>query len=346
MLALSLPQERIVEAGNLEAVIDAYIVEAGQTISPDALKNYQNHLRPFRRWWIEREDQHGQRLSRATLRAYVVWLETDYVNAYGVAPSDYAIHKSLALLRRLLRWAHRAGCVAQDISELVPQYATVEREKYFPEAEEFNAVLQSINTSTALRDTAIWCFLISTGMRRMEIVGARVDELTFNTPIENLAVGDDHGGYVHLHKVKGDSLGAGKGRYSVFCSKTGLLLKAWLRLSRHTDGSIFGLGEDGIRMIINDTAKAAGITRMHPHACRSAFISWWLDINKGGGDAASIALRLQVGHALDSGDSQTPYLSKNPNWILRQIRAFHTSPLNAITLDWRRFPVHIPPGNL
>lgn len=345
MLALTLPQERVVEASNLPAIIDAYIADAAQNVSPDALKNYQNHLRPFRKWWKERPDLHNYKLSRTTLRAYVAWLETEHKSAYGVAPSDYAIQKSLALVRRMLRWAHRAGCVSQDISELVPQYATAEREKYFPEAEEFNAILQSINTPTALRDTAIWCFLISTGMRRMEIVGARIDELTFNTPITNLAVGDDHGGYIHLHRVKGDSLGEGRGRYSVFCSTTGLLLKAWLRLSRHSDGSIFGLGEDGIRMIINDTAKAAGITRMHPHACRSAFISWWIDENKGKGDAASIALRLQVGHALDAGDSQTPYLSKNPNWILRQIRAFHTSPLRDITLDWRRFPVHIPAGN-
>lgn len=344
MLALGLPAERIVEASNLPAIIDAYLADAAQTVSPDALKNYQNHLRPFRKWWNECADQHQQQLSKSTLRAYVTWLETEHTSAYGVAPSDYAIHKSLALVRRMLRWAHRAGCVTQDISELVPQYATAEREKYFPEAHEFDAILQSINTPTALRDTAIWCFLISTGMRRMEIVGARIDELTFNTPIENLAVGDDHGGYIHLHKVKGDSLGEGKGRYSVFCSTTGLLLKAWLRLSRHTDGSIFGLGEDGIRMVVNDTAKTAGITRMHPHACRSAFISWWLDVNQRGGDPASIALRLQVGHALDSGDSQTPYLSKNKSWILRQIRAFHTSPLSAITLDWRRFPVHIPQG--
>jgi integrase len=342
MLALSLPSERIVEAGNLDAIIDAYITETGQSITPDALKNYENHLRPFRRWWIECADQHQQQLSRNTLRAYVLWLETDYHNAYGVAPSDYAINKSLALVRRVLRWAFHAGCVTQDISELVPHYEASEKEKYFPEIAELNTILHSIDTPTAVRDTAIWCFLLATGMRRMEIAEAQASELTFNTPLECLRVGDDHGGYIRLRKVKGDSEGKGKGRYSVFDSTTGLLLKAWLRGSRHKDGSIFGLGDDGIRMVINDTAKHAGIDRMHPHACRDAFISWWVAANVERGPWADAALRLQVGHKPLKGDSQTPYLSKNRNWILRQIRAFYTTPLDAIQLDWRRYPVHIP----
>lgn len=346
MLALSLPQERIVEAGNLDAVIDAYIEDTRQSITPDALKNYQNHLRPFRRWWNEREDQHHRQLSRQTLRGYLQWLETEYTSVYGDKPSEYAIDKTLKLVRRVLRWAHQRGCINQDISELVPSYTAHEQEKYYPEIHELDAILQSIYTPTYIRDTAIWCFLLSTGARRMEIASAQIDELTFNTPTDDLALGSDHGGYVHFRKVKGDSEGKGRGRYSVFCTTAGLMLKIWLRCQPRAAGTVFGLSDDGIRMVVNETARAANIDRMHPHACRSAYISWWADANAKAGPMADVALRLQVGHSLSKSDAQTFYLSRNKNWVLKQIRAFHTTPLSAIRLNWRRFPVHIAPGVL
>jgi integrase len=341
VLALSLPQERIVEASNLAALIDAYIAEKQTTIDPTALRTYRANLRPFIEWWRVCPDQHGYVLSRSILRKFVDWLTAEYRSSVGNPASDYMIEKCLVLVRRVLRWAHQVGAVSQDISELVPMYTAPEQEKYYPSTAELGAVMEVCSGDTKVRDMALWAFLIATGARRMEVAAATVDNLYFATSLDNLAVGDDHSGYVHFRVVKGDNLGRGLGRDSLFCSKAGLLLKVWMRLCERTEGSVFGLTDDGIRFVVNTTGRAAQIDRMHPHACRSAFVSWWLDKNAKGGPVADVALRMQVGHKPVTGDAQAYYRNKNPDYRRRLISNFYTSPLEEITIDWRRLPVHI-----
>lgn len=341
-LSFALPTERVVEATNLSAVIDAYIADRKQVIDPAALKNYRRHLRPFQEWWNDHGDEHQHILSRQTLQLFMRWLATEYRSSMGNKASDYTVEKTLALVRRVLRWAHTVGAVGQDISELVPSYTAPEAQKYYPGVADLSAMLDACGGASKLRDMALWAFLIATGARRFEVANAGIENLTFATTINNLDASADHSGYIHLRVVKGDNAGKGPGRHSLFCSKAGLLLKVWLRLREHTSGLIFGLTDDGVRFVINQTANIAGIQKMHPHACRSAFISWWAMTNAKAGPMADVAYRLQVGHALRKSDAQTFYLNNDPAYRRQLIGEFYTSPLSGITIDWRRVPVHIP----
>lgn len=338
-LSLSVPQERIVEASNLSAVIDMYMEDRRSEISPKAHKNYRIHLKRFRQWWQECADIHQNQLSEATMKHLVKWLEDDYLGASGEPATSYNIAHTLVLVRRVLRWAHDKGGISQDVSELVPIYDAKKRPKYWPKAPELERMINACAGMQRVRNMALWSFLISTGARRNEVSHAAVENLTFNTPLSDLRVGGDHMGVIWFRVVKGDSAGVGDGRHSVFCSKTGLLLKLWLMFSGRTEGAIFNLYEAGIRKMINTCATRAGIERMHPHACRSAFMSYWVRKNARHGNFADIALRFQVGHAQISGDAQTHYLSEDPAWRLDLIREFYVTPMDEIAVDWSRLPV-------
>jgi integrase len=342
-LSLSLPQERIIEASNLPAIIDMYLADRRSTISPKAHKNYRVHLRRFSQWWRECADNHQNQLSQAAMRHLVDWLENEYIGYMGQPATPYNIAHTLVMLRRVLRWAYDKGGIGQDVSELVPVYDAKKRPKYWPKAPELERLINACAGAYRVRNMALWAFLISTGARRNEVSNAMIQHLTFNTPVSDLRVDSDHMGVIHFRVVKGDSAGAGDGRRSVFCSKTGLLLKLWLLLSGRTEGTIFDLYEAGIRKMINTCAAKAGIERMHPHACRSAFMSYWVRVHSRRGDRpkeyADIALRFQVGHAQIAGDAQTHYLSEDPEWRLDLIREFYVSPMDEINVDWSRLPV-------
>lgn len=331
------------EAAALPSLLDAYLADCQIRIDPAAVKNYTNHLRPFREWWSRFAANYDYHLSRTSLQAFVDWLASDYRTVYGQKVSPYAIAKAIALVRRFLRWCHQVGAVEQDISELVPDFETPHPGKYYPAVDELDAILKApVDDHLRLRDTAIMAMLIATGARRFEIANAKIEHLTFATPIENITTSADHSGHVHLRVVKGDNTGNGPGRHAVFDGKAGLLTKAYLRLTGKRSGSIFGLLDDGIRKIVHDAGERAGFPQIHPHAFRSAFVDWWFWKNHKHGNAADMALRLQVGHALNSGDAQTHYINRgNPARIIELIRSYYTSPLEEITIDWARYPVHI-----
>lgn len=342
-LTLSLPQERIVEASNLPAIIDAYFAETKPKVSPKVGKNYHIHLRRFEQWWDECADVHQYQISQATMKHLVEWLENDYLSAWGHPTTPYNISHTLIMLRRVLRWSFQAGCISPDVSEIVPVYNTKRKQKVWPKAPELAQMLNACAGTHRIRNMALWAFLISTGARRNEVSHAQIEHLTFNTPLANLRLGDDHSGVVWFRVVKGDPNGLGDGRHSVFCSKAGLLLKLWLLIDGRTQGTIFDLYEAGIRKMINTSAAAVGITRMHPHACRSAFMSHWVRQNSKRSDKpkeyADIALRFQVGHAQRFGDAQAHYLSEDPDWRLEIIREHYVTPMDGIDVDWSRLPV-------
>lgn len=342
-LSLTTPQERRVEASQLPSIIAAYIETTSRTVSPAALKNYARYTRLFMLWWESSVHHHENIISRHTLALYVQWLRHEYEAPIGGHASEYTTKQALVVLRRVLRWAHAVGAVGQDISELVPTFEAARNAKYYPSVAELARLFEACDGATRVRDMSLLAFLLATGARRHEAACATVENVHFNTPITCLDMTQNHGGYVHLRITKGDRLGRGLGRYSLFGSKPGLLLKVWLRWSGNK-GDIYGLTDNGIRYIINDVARRAGIRQMHPHACRSAFVSWWAMENAEKGQMADNALRWQVGHALPRGDVQAYYLSDNPEWRRQLIAKFYTSPMRDIAIDWRTLPVHIPDG--
>lgn len=340
-LVLTVPSQRVVEASTLPAIIEKYLAECERTVASEALRNYKLHLRPLLKWWTEHPDQHEHIISAATMDKFLSWLKTDCRNLYDEPLSDHTISKALLLTRQVLRWAHRQGGIAQDVSDLVPRHTFAIKEKYYPSIMELEELIKSpADPYLALRDQTIMAMLLATGARRFELANAQAENVHFNTPILNVNLGDDHGGYVRLDITKRKTHGEMKARYSLFDWKAGLLLKAYLRTARRKSGSIFGLTDEGIRNVVADAGERTGITAIHPHAFRSAFIDWWFWRHRTDGPAADMALRLQVGHSLQTDDAQVHYINRNHNRVLALIQEFYTSPLEDIKIDWWGVSVH------
>lgn len=336
-LSLRIPNsERSVYAAELGPVIDLYIADRREEITPKAIDNYQRVLRPFVEWWSEHPDDHQYTISKTNLRRFIDWMEEEYRTSYNKQASAYHVAKTLAVLKRVFIWAHKQGCIEQDISDLVPQHHDPGRPKYFPTIAELERLLAAPVGQNRIRDTALMAFMLSTAARRFEVQNALIENITFNTPIDRLSLADDHGGYIHLTVVKGNRGGRDPGRYSVFCGKAGLALKLWLSVSGWTSGSIFGLKSSGIRLAVLHSAMRCDLREPHPHAFRRAFIDYWLR-NRDEGDAADIARCLQVGHKLTMKSESTGYYFSRDNWRanLELIRKFHISPLAEITIDWK-----------
>lgn len=348
-LTLSLPTERLVDAKLLPSLIDAFLEEKSATISEGALKNYRFALSPFRTWWQEFPSIHKHELSEASLREFFQWYEHEHTSSTGSRASTYMLNKTARLIRRVLTWAHKVGAVDQDISTLCPLPNYEQGLKYYPDTDEINRLFASLSGVTRFRDAALFSLLVSTGARRFEVASLAVEDITFfNVPSLNaLCTTSDHSGYVHLRKTKGDSEGKGNGRVSVFDSPTGLLLKLYLHNIRNSKGNLFNLSDDGVRHVVHHAGQVSGITKMHPHAFRSAFIDLWVERNADKGLLSDIALKLQVGHRIPMEKATNHYIdTRNRTKVLKWLRQFHGSPLTVLVedgeWDWSIWPVHIP----
>lgn len=348
-LALKLPTERIVDAKLLPSLIDAFLSEKASTISEGALKNYRFALSPFQTWWIEFPSIHKHELSESSLRDFFHWYEHEHTASTGARPSTYMLNKTAKLIRRVLTWAHKAGAVDQDISMLCPMPDYEQGLKYYPDTSEIKQLFWSLSGVTRFRDAAMFALMVSTGARRFEVAALLIEDIVFyDTPsLNDLSADSNHSGYVLLRKVKGDSEGKGNGRVSSFDSVAGLLLKLYLHNIRRSKGSLFDLSDDGVRHVVHHAGQVSGITKMHPHAFRSAFIDLWVERNADKGMLADIALKLQVGHRIPMEKATNHYIdTRNRTKVLKWLRQFHVSPLTVLVedgeWDWSIWPVHIP----
>jgi len=343
-LSIKIVPARVVDAQEMDALMDAFMADRVKETHKATAAGYRREIEPFRRWWRESSAIHNHKLAQEIFDVFIHWCEHNYRNSHGDKASSYTLHKITVRVRHMLTWAHQMGYVPTNITELCPLYHYRDAVKYYPKPQELAAIIKAPTGKERVRDTAFLAFSLSTGARRNEIVNAKIENLTFATPLSNLQVGADHSGHIHPRVVKGDPEGAGKGRDSVFCSKTGILLKAWIRSIGATRGSIFGLGYVGIQNVIRNVAISCKLTDVHQHAFRSAFIDHWAFKHAHAGMMASLALKLQVGHVIDKGEfgATSFYINTSNPWRnLELIKQFHCSPLDDIEIDWARYPVHV-----
>jgi integrase len=226
---------------------------------------------------------------------------------------------------------------------MCPLYPDPGRDKYFPDADDIATLLATCAGENRIRDTALILFATATGARRFEIASVEVADVEFDTPLTNLDTSAMHTGFVHLRTVKRDTTGRMKPRYSMFDSATGLMLKAWIRTAGIVEGSLFGLTDNGIQLMVRRIAHDAGLPRAHPHAFRAALIDYWREVNATSGPMADIALKLQVGHSLKGNSDVTMVYQNLADWRRNRerIRVHYRSPVELLSLDWSRYPVHI-----
>ncbi len=334
-------RQQEVDAGELGAVIADFLDHCDSNVAGPTAAAYRREMFPFQLWWTANAERYAHKLSKPLFDDFMQWFKTEYIHKRGGPASTYTLHKATQRIRQMLDWASMPKNVLAWVPNVNHDYMAA---KFYPKQHELAAILHAPHGKERVRDVAFLAFALSTGARRTELVNAKVENLKFASPLSNLKVGDDHSGHIHLRIVKGDSEGVGKGRYSVFCSKTGLLLKTWIRCTGISKGTIFGLGYVGIQNIIRNVANNCGVADIHPHAFRSAFIDYWAFKHATAGMMGSIALKLQVGHAIDTHDfgATVSYINTSNPWRnMEIIKKFHCSPLDEIEIDWARFPVHI-----
>lgn len=340
MLSIAIPTARSVDAAALPVLVAHFLESKSRSLSPRSLVGYQQDLAPMLAWWQQRGDT---TLTDASFHEMTAWIETHYRNGFGQPATTQTIWRTTKRVRQLLTWAHDKNYIPVSLTDMCPLYPDPGRDKYFPDAEDIAAMLAACAGESRIRDSALILFAVATGARRFEIAAAEVEHIEFDTPATNLDVGAAHTGFIHLRTVKRDTAGRMRPRWSMFDSATGLMLKAHIRSAGLTKGSLFGLTDNGIQLMVRRTAKDAGLPRAHPHAFRAALIDYWREVNATSGPMADIALKLQVGHSLNHSQDVTMVYQNFQDWKRNRerIRVHYRSPVELLTIDWSRYPVHI-----
>jgi len=147
--------------------------------SPRTVANRETYLRYFIAWADERGLKHPQEITKPILEAYQRYL-FHHRKQNGQPLSVRSQHGRIIPIRALFSWLvknnHLLSNPASDLE--LPRL-----DKRLPRAiltqSEVEAVLNGIDTTTPMgvRDRAIVEVLYSTGMRRMEVIGLRWDDI-------------------------------------------------------------------------------------------------------------------------------------------------------------------------
>lgn len=197
------------------------------------------------------------------------WLAA--VRDQGRAPATVSVY--YRSLQPFWRWAIDEGFVRE--SPMAKMHPPIVPEQPVPilSLDDLRALLKACDGSAfeGRRDTAIVRLLADTGIRRGELAGLRVADVTIDAKAG--------GGTV-------DVLGKGRRWRNVpFGAKTAIAMRRYMRdRDRHpkagaTDALWLGfrgpLSGDGIMQMLQRRGKAAGIGPVHPHQLRHTFAHRW-----------------------------------------------------------------------
>ncbi len=346
MLSLGLPDEREVSAPAFHTFIDLFIENKAKRLTKGTITEYRVALTPFIEWWLDNSESYNHMLSLQLFEDFFDWYTLIYVAPkLKSGATTNMCHKTSALLRRVLRWAHRRGAITEDVSELVPMHAYEPAPAYFPRLDEINRLMLAPVGSNRIRDAAILAFMASTGCRRDEVNHIHAEDVHFMAEKSSLDPAHDHTGYVLFRVAKRRKVG----RVAVFDTVGGLRIRLWLQYSGIRQGPLFKIGNQAIYIMVVNHSQRAGITKIHPHNLRHAFNDSWLEVNSSGGDMADIARRMQLGHQIDRSDVNLYHYSNwrfnpdQPERAVERILQFHTSPLLRLhqsgLWNWSLWPV-------
>src|SRR6266540_2332239 len=251
--------------------------------SESALRAYRNAIDDLL-LWAEREGRAGELFEE---RAIVDYLD-DYRRRLAPAPATY--HRRFLVLRRFMRWVSRREGVPDPFLDLdAPPKPRQESDWLTPE--EFQRMLAAAaqprrrHTGIVQRDQLVLLALVTTGLRRSELIALEWRDLTLDDPRPSLLV----------RRGKG-----GKPRRQPLAPQ----LAAELRRLRHygqpaaSDPVFCGLAGGRLQpkvleAIVKRAAERAGVEkRVTAHTLRHTAASW---LRQATGDARLVAEYL--GHA-------------------------------------------------
>ncbi len=278
--------------------------KAAEALSPTTLRSYADDLK---KWLDQTGDREINKVTTEDLRAFFVWLRTEYkprrFNGSTDPLSPKTIRNIWVSLSAFFTWA----CVEFEFPnpmKLVP--APKFQEKPFEpfSKEQIEQLLKhcefckeastevrrkfTMRRGTGARDRAIILMLLDTGLRASELCSLKVGDIDMQT------------GKVEVkHGFQGGAKG-GKGR-TVFLGKA-VKRVLWRYLASREDGEennaplFLGrnsrlMNRDGLRQVLVQIGKKAGIKKVHPHRFRHTFAISYL---RAGGDL--FTLKALLGH--------------------------------------------------
>ena len=357
MLSLKMPQAHEIHAPAFAEFIDLYLKAKSKTISTRSLATYQSKLRGFREWWNVNAADYNHVLSCELFSDFFEWFATEFhSHKTGKGATAYMQYETAAVLRRILRYAHRTGALSEDVSSIVDLAPYSVKPVYFPTLDDINAIMAAPDDGLRIRDTALMAIMCSTGCRREEACMIHVEDIHFfDSDLHDLNANADNSGWIYLNHTKRKAHHERNPRATVFDSVGGLLIKLWLTWSGKRKGEIVDIAPMALYHRVIKHATTAGLENVHPHSFRHAFNDLWIQENAQYGEVSDIARRMQLGHSFDKSDTNTyhyvnwKFNPKQPERAIERIRPYHTSPLKKLNelgmWDWSRYPV-IQPENL
>lgn len=180
-----------------------YLVDE-RGLRPDSVLSYRHHLDRFEVYLARIGVERIEELSPAILSAFVVERA-----AAGLAKTT--VREGSGVLRVFLRYAHREGVLACDVSDSVgwPQAYRLSSIPRSISWDEVNRVLAGVDRRTACgrRDYAILLLLVTYGLRGREVAALTLDDIDWKR--ERLAIPERKAGHstaFPLSAVVGEAL--------------------------------------------------------------------------------------------------------------------------------------------
>jgi integrase/recombinase XerD len=159
-------------------------------LRPESVRGYHHHLDRFEAYLKRIGVVSLRELSPPVLSAYIV-------ERAGMGLAKSTIRDGAGVLRVFLRYAHREGVVATDLSGAVG-WPQVYRLSDIPRSitwDDVNRVLAAVDrrTSAGRRDYAILLLLVTYGLRSREVAALRLDDIDWKR--ERLAIPERKAGH-------------------------------------------------------------------------------------------------------------------------------------------------------
>lgn len=328
------------EAPNLETLWVEYLQDCiDRGLSKKTVMMYELQGAPLVEWWLQYGHTHQWKLSQAAFREFDAWMGAEYINKQGNKPSYYIKHKASVVINQFVVWLRSEGCIDFDIQHWIVKHEAQPVHAYWPTLDDLQRMFDAVpQDRDRLRNTALFAFFLSTGCRRQEAANLMIENVHFQTPLSDISLGSDHSGHALLEITK-----TKKPRTVWFCSKAGLLVKAWLRSTGHSSGLVFRLGDAGIRFAMLKATDVAGVSEVTPHGLRRAWCDWFMVKHAQDAMAMTVA-KLQLGHSNGRDVTSNHYINlRNKSRVIEWLQRYHTSPLEEIEFDWSKFPVQEQP---
>ena len=250
----------------LAAAYAAFVVaRQAANVSPRTLDYYEDQLPPFIAWAQENGAATVDRVTAATVRAYLVHLQ-------GRNLAAWTVHGAARAIRALLRF-----CAEEGHIDAAPKFAMPKLPKPILPAFEPADVQRLLTACELERDRALVLFMLDTGLRAAELTALNGGDVNEKT------------GAVTVREGKGR-----KGRTVYLGAQTRrALLKHWRDRTPGTGAPLWAsvttgarLTEGGLRQLLERLGQRAGVAHCHPHTFRRTFA---LESLRGGMDIYTLA---------------------------------------------------------